>query len=289
MVKIGCNLQIWKSKLDEETISLFSKVKDMGFDGVELPMAHVMMISQKIIDETRNELEKLNLGCTICGGLGKGENLVDDNELIRKNGIKILKKFIDIAYDLGSNLVIGPLYGTFAMADIGRAKTQEEWDRAVVYLREIADYAINKQVTLGLECINRYESYFLNTANEGLSLIRDIGKDNVKIHLDTYHMNIEEKNFYDPIINVGSSLCLLHCSENDRGIPGSGHVNWNEIFQALSDINYKGWLVIESFFEPMKDVPVASSVWRKLAASRDEIPREGVKFLRNKVKEYNLN
>ena len=102
-------------------------------------------------------------------------------------------------------------------------------------------------------------------------------------------MNIEEKNFYDPIINVGSSLCLLHCSENDRGIPGSGHVNWNEIFQALSDINYKGWLVIESFFEPMKDVPVASSVWRKLAASRDEIPREGVKFLRNKVKEYNLN
>lgn len=289
MVKIGCNLQLWKSKLDEETISLFSKVKEMGFDGVELPMAHVMEISPQIIEDTRNELEKLGLECTICGGLGKNENLVDDNESIRKNGIKILKRFIDIGYDLGSSLVVGPLYGTFAMADVGRARTQEEWERAVHYLREMADYALSKRITLGLECINRYESYFLNIAEDGLSLIKEIDKSNVKIHLDTYHMNIEEKSFYDPIKNVGSNLCLLHCSENDRGTPGSGHVNWDEIFKALAETNYRGWLVIESFFEPMIDVPVASSIWRKLATSPDEIPRKGIKFLKKKAKEYGLS
>jgi len=246
-----------------------------------------MNIEFKLIEKTRKELEKIGLECTGCAGMGKNENLIDDDETIRERGRTYLKRFIDICSDLGTDTLDGVLYGTFEMSK-GRGRTQEEWDRAVKELREMADYAKEKNVTLCLEVINRYETYFLNTAKDGVQLVKDIGKDNVKVHLDTYHMNIEEKDFYTPIIESKGYLGYMHCCENDRGIPGTGHVNWDEVFKGLSEIGYDGWLVIESFYGPMKEMPIATSVWRKLVDDIDDIPREGIKFIREKMKEYGL-
>ena len=288
MVKFGSNLQVWTSHLSDETIKLFSQVKEMGFEGVEIPMAHAMRVDESLIERARKELDRLGLKCTTSGGLGRADNLIDDDEEKRKRGMTMLRKFVDISSGLGANTMVGPHYGTFGMADVGRARTQEEWNRAVILLREIADYAGDKGVNIGLECLNRYETYFLNIAEDAVKLVQEIGKDNIGVHLDTYHMNIDEKNFYNPIKITGCHLFLLHCSENDRGIPGTGHVNWDEVFQALKDIDYHGWLVIESFFEPMEDIPVATSVWRQIAPSREAIMSEGITFLKEKAKEYGL-
>ncbi|HSV31188.1 MAG TPA: sugar phosphate isomerase/epimerase [Atribacteraceae bacterium] len=288
MAKFGCNLQVWTSHLSDETITLFSKVKDLGFDGVEIPLAHAGRVDQPLIDRARRELDRLDLDCTTCGGLGRPDNLIDDDPEKRRRGMDMLRKYLDITAGLGAEFMVGPHYGTFGMADLGRARTGEEWNRAVTLLREIADYARDKKVRIGLECLNRYETYFLNVAEDGVKLVEEIGRDNIGVHLDTYHMNIDEKNFYDPIKTAGAHLFLLHCSENDRGIPGSGHVNWDEAFRALAEIDYHGWLVIESFFEPMEDIPVATSIWRPIAPSREAIMGEGVKFIREKAREYSL-
>jgi len=287
MSKVGAHLLIWTCELNEDTVKIFHKVKEMGFDGIEIPLINPMEIEFKLVEKLKKELDKVNLMCTCCAGLGKSENLIDEDESIRKRGKEYLKRFIDICSDFGSDTLDGVLYGTFEVLR-GRGRTQEEWDLAVNSIQDIADYAKDKDVTLCLEVLNRYETYFLNTAEDGVSLLKDIGKDNVKLHLDTYHMNIEEKNFYTPIVKSKGYLGYVHCCENDRGIPGTGHVNWDEVFKGLSEIGYDGWLVIESFYGPMREMPIASSVWRKLADNLDDIPRQGLKFIREKIKEYGL-
>ncbi len=286
-VKTGAHLLIWISRLNEDALKIFHKIKDMGFGGVEIPLINPMEIEFKLIERMRKELEKINLTCTCSGGLGKNENLIDENGSIRERGKAYLKKFIDICSDFGSDTLAGVLYGTFEMSK-GRGRTKEEWDLAVKSIQDMSDYAKDKKVTLCLEAVNRYETYFLNTAEDGVRFLKDIGRDNVKLHLDTYHMNIEEKDFYSPIVKSKDYLGYVHCCENGRGIPGTGHVNWNEIFKGLSEIGYNGWLVIESFYGPIKEMPIASSVWRNLADSIDDIPRQGLKFIREKMKEYKL-
>ena len=168
----------------------------------------------------------------------------------------------------------------------GRRRTEDEWRRSVEALKEICRFARDYDVTLGIEPVNRFETYFLNTASDAVKLARDIGETNIKVHLDTFHMNIEEKNFYDPIKHVGDLLWHMHCCENDRGIPGTGHVNWDEVFQALSEIGYNRWLVIESFTPEIKEVATSTATWRELAPSIDAIAKEGLEFLRAKAKEF---
>ncbi len=287
MNKVGAHLFIWTSSLHKNIFEVFRKIKEMGFDGVEIPLVNPMEIEFKLVNKMRNELEKIGLECTCGGGLGKNENLVDEDESIRRRGEKCLETLIDICADFGSDVLAGVLYGTFEMSK-GRGKTKEEWQRAVNLIRDAADYAKDKKVTLCLEVINRYETYFLNTAEEGVRLLKEISRENTKLHLDTYHMNIEEKDFYNPIINSRGHLAHMHCCSNDRGTPGRGHINWDEVFQGLAEIEYDGWLVIESFYGPIPSVPIATSVWRKLANNIDDIPEQGLKFIRDKIKEYKL-
>lgn len=285
MAKACVHLMSWISQLDETNMNVLEKAKNMGFDGIELPMVDAMEMSSTFLKKIRTELDRLDMECLCAAGLGKNENLIDSNPEIREKGRKLLRRLIDIASELHSPSIAGPLYGTFEMS-VGRGRTEEEWNIAVDSLGEAADYAKEKDVTLCLEVLNRYETYFLNTADDALSLVKEIGRDNMKIHLDTYHMNIEEKNFYDPIVACGEYLGYMHCSENDRGTPGSGHVNWDEVFQALAAIKYTGWLGIETFHGPISFIPVASSVWRKLAT--EDIPNHGLLFLRKKQEQYGV-
>jgi D-psicose/D-tagatose/L-ribulose 3-epimerase len=288
MIKACVHLMTWTSVIDKKTPELFPKIKEMGYDGVEIPFIDPFKMDSSLVNIYRKELEKNNLGCVCGAGMGKSNNLIDDDLDIRQKGIDFVKRSIEVCSDLGSNMICGVLYGTFEMSK-GRARTQTEWDRAVELIQKLADYAAEKNVTLNLEVINRYESYFLNTAEDGMKLLKDINKKNVKIHLDTYHMNIEEKNFYDPIVLCGSSLGYLHCSENDRGVVGSGHINWDEIFKGLARIHYNGWIGTETFYAPIDFIPVASSVWRKLAENLDDVPKNGLIYLRKKIQEYGLD
>lgn len=287
MGKVGVHLLVWTINLEENLAGYFEKAKSAGADGVEVPVMSPMKLDFKTAKKIGQGLEKFGLQCTCGGGLGKDPSLIDEDVNVRKKGKKYLKRYVDICVDMGSHLIAGVLYGGFEVS-LGRARNKNEWLWAVEGLQEVAGYAKEKKVTLCLEVINRYETYFFNTAEEGIKLIKNIDRNNVKLHLDTYHMNIEEKNFYTPIVKSKGYLGYMHCCENDRGIPGTGHVNWDDVFKGLSEIGYNGWLVIESFYGPIKQMPIASSVWRKLANSPDEIVIQGVKFIRKKMKEYDL-
>jgi D-psicose/D-tagatose/L-ribulose 3-epimerase len=284
---LGMNLLTWRVTLDESMFAYFRKSKDMGFDGVEVPLRNPLDIPPAFIQKMRQELDELGLERACIGGLGPDSSLVDDDESIYQRAKVYLKKHIDICHDLNCRSLNGVLYGGFKVQK-DRCRTQEEWDRVVHGLREVADYAKPKNVMLGLEVINRYETYFMNTIDEGLQLLRHIDRDNVKLHIDAYHMNIEEKNFYDPVIRAKGKVGHVHCCANDRGIPGTGHINWDEFFKALVDIDYHGWVSLEAFFGPVEGKPVMMCLYRNTAAHVDDLPREGVKFLREKTNQYGV-
>jgi D-psicose/D-tagatose/L-ribulose 3-epimerase len=153
-------------------------------------------------------------------------------------------------------------------------------------LKEAAVFARDFGVALALEPVNRYETYVLNTAEQALTMVARIGEPNVGLLLDTYQMIIEEKDFYRAVADAGELLFHLHLCENDRGIPGSGLVYWDEVFQALHDINYHGVATIESFVCAIPEIAASTCVWRSLATDGDTLAREGLAFLESMARRY---
>ena len=148
-------------------------------------------------------------------------------------------------------------------------------------LRKAAKVAADHGVKIALEPLNRFETDLVNTAEQVMRLIKDIGEKNVGAHLDTFHMNIEEKNTYDAIKRAGDRLFHFHACENDRGAPGSGtNIDWEGTAKALKEINYQGDAVIESFTPACKTIAGAAAVWRQFETSQDALAENGLAFLR---------
>ena len=282
MVKFGVHLFLWTERFDKSAIRLIEKAKRFGFDGVEIPLMELDVID---VEATRRELKKHEVECLGSLGLPPEHDITSDDENVRRNGIEFMKRCVDVVSQLGGDAINGVIYIAWGKI-VGRPRTEEEWRRSVEALREVCKYARSYGISLGAEPVNRFETYFLNTAEDAVKLCKDVGEPNMKVHLDTFHMNIEEKNFYDPIKMAGDLLYHMHCCENDRGIPGTGHVNWDEVFQALSEINYDRWLVIESFTPEMEKVAASTAIWRKIAPSADAIAEEGLRFIKQMAKKY---
>ena len=282
MVKFGIHLFLWTEIFDEGAIPLIRKAKRLGYDGVEIPLRRLDLIN---IEKTRRELESQNMEYIGSVGLSLEHDLTSDDEETRRRGIEWMKRCVKITSELGGDLVCGVIYTAWGKIT-GRRRTEDEWRRSVEALKEICRFARDYNVTLGIEPVNRFETYFLNTVSDAVRLARDVGEPNIKVHLDTFHMNIEEKNFYAPIKRAGDLLWHMHCCENDRGIPGTGHVNWDEVFQALSEIGYNRWLVIESFTPEIREVAASTATWRELAPSADAIAKDGLEFIRAKAREF---
>jgi D-psicose/D-tagatose/L-ribulose 3-epimerase len=163
----------------------------------------------------------------------------------------------------------------------GCRRTPEEWNWAVEGLQVVARHAQKRHVMVCLEPLNRFETYFLNTLEDAARLIHDIGEPNVKIHFDTFHANIEERHPAEALRSVARELGHVHASENDRGIPGTGHNDWQGVLKALKVIRYNGWMTIESFAQPEPDLAAAAAIWRDIAPSGDELARQGLRFIRS--------
>jgi len=162
----------------------------------------------------------------------------------------------------------------------GRRRTADEWKWAVESYRSLGPVLERYGVTIAIEPLNRFETYFLNTAADSAALCEQINHPNVGILFDTFHANIEEKNIGQAYRTVGRHLKHVHTCENDRGTPGSGHVEWTDVFRALRDMDYDGWLTIESFGFAMGEISAAASIWRDLAPTPESIAFEGIKFLK---------
>ncbi len=284
MVKFGVHLFLWAERFDLPAIKLIKKVKDIGFEGVEIPLMELDVIDA---EKTKKELERH--GVTALGSMGLPQNLdiTSSDAATRERGVEHMKRSIEVISELGGDSINGVVYTAWGKIT-GKPRTEEEWKYSVDSLKKICQYAKKYGITLGIEPVNRFETYFINTAADAMKLAKDVGEPNIKVHLDTFHMNIEEKNFYQPIKDTGSMLWHMHCCENDRSIAGTGHVDWDGVFRALSEINYNRWIVVESFTQDMEKIAASTAIWRKMAPSADALASEGLKFLKKMAKKYDL-
>ena len=272
----GVNLFLWTAGYTDNEVGLLTKVKELGFDVVEIPLDLLDAIS---VEKTRNALQESGLEVTGCAVVGARRDLISDSAEIRKEALDYFTRCLKLLASWGGKVLCGPSYSAVGKLT-GTSRTAEEWNRAVSGLKELGKVAQDLGVRIALEPLNRFETYFLNTAEDAVALVQEVDNPFVGIHLDTFHMNIEEKCLYEAIKKAGPYLYHFHTCENDRGTPGEGHVEWNDVFQALREVNYRGALVIESFVPGVKEIARAASIWRPLAPDGDYIARKGLEFLR---------
>jgi D-psicose/D-tagatose/L-ribulose 3-epimerase len=277
-MRFGASTFIWVSPFSNKTLGLVKKVREMGFDIIEICVEDPATIDASRINEA---LKENDLAATVCGAFGPDRDASSEDKNVRANAAKYLEACIDAALELGSPFVAGPMYSAVGKTRLlSRDERVKQWSLAVETLKPVADYAGQRGVQLAIEPLNRFETDFINTVEQGLDFLGRIDAPNVGFLLDTFHMNIEEKDIPGAIRNAGSKVFHFHSCENDRGTPGTGHVEWKEVVSALHDINYQGPVVIEAFTTEITEIARAVSLWRALAPSQDSLAQEGLRFLR---------
>lgn len=278
MNKIGINTFLFTSPFTNESVSWFPKFREWGFDTVEIAVEDPSILDASQISEA---LHKNNLSCqSVCAAMGPDRDLRGTVHQ-QNTSLTYLKSTIDFMEKIGATLLAGPIYSSVGRADFVSPEDYKVQQKLIVkHLKELCEYGKAKSVKLAIEPLNRFETDFLNTCDQALDILRLVDSDNLYIHLDTFHMNIEEKDLGEAILKAGSKLALLHTCGSDRGIPGNDHTDWHGISHALEEINYKGQLVIESFTPEVTVIAKAASIWRNIETSGEVIAREGIGFLR---------
>ncbi len=276
-MKYGINTFLWAAEFDRSRIDLLGPIKQHGFDGVELPL---FTAQQARAASVRRELEEAGLECTFCSILPDELSAISEDADVRRRTLTHLSDCAKAAAELGGHIVAGPLYSPVGYLP-GRRRTSDEWNWAVECYQALGDCLQSYGVTFAIEPLNRFETYFLNTAADAQQFCREVNHPNVGILFDTFHANIEEKDTAAALRASVPFLKHVHTCENDRGIPGTGHVDWDGVFRVLSGSTYDGWLTIESFGFSLGRLSAAASIWRDLAPTPDSIAFEGVKFLKS--------
>jgi len=257
-MKLGIHAYAWCSQWTNQTLDLIDRVKQLELDFIELPLMTLDTFDAKAVQKRLNEV-----GIEVCTStvLLNDTDITSDDADIRKKGVEYLKQCVSASNEIGAQNFSGVIYSKHVKM-LKNRPTEKDWNYSAEALREVGEYAATLNINVGLEPVNRYETYLVNTCAQALKLKEMIGLDNIKVHLDTYHMNIEEKDFYSATVNAGDDLVHYHLCENDRGIPGTGTVDWDGIFKALKEINYKGYAALESFVDTTDNMN--TWVWRQL-------------------------
>ena len=281
-MRFGINTFLFTSPFTTKSTSLFPKFKKWGFDTVELPIEAPEHIDSV---KVKKALDRNNLVCgSVCACMGPGRDFRGTGK-DQREAMRYCKALIDHMVNLGCPSLIGPVYSVVGKADAVEPKDQKkEFALVVKNLKVLAAYAEKKGVQICVEPLNRFETDFLNTCEKGLRLIKAVNSPVLKLHLDTFHMNIEEKNQAVAIRKAGKLLGHFHACGSDRGTPGNDHIDWIPIVKALKGICYKGDVVIESFTTDVKVIARAAAIWRRMEPTREEIAVKGLKFLKKAFK-----
>ena len=275
-MKFGVNTFIWTANFGRADLPLLPRIKAAGFDGVEVSL---FVPTEFAKADIRRGLAENGLECTVCSVLTGGLNIISEDASVRARSRKHMADCVAAVAEVGAKILAGPLYSPVGYLP-GRRRTEDEWKWAVECYQELGPVLARHDVTIAIEPLNRFETYFLNTAADAVRLCDAIDHPNVGILFDTFHANIEEKDIARAYRTVGRHLKHVHTCENDRGTPGTGHVEWAAVFQALRDLRYDGWLTIESFGFALGELSAAASIWRDIEVTPESIGFEGVKFLR---------
>jgi D-psicose/D-tagatose/L-ribulose 3-epimerase len=276
-MKFGMNLLLWTAGVTEEHFPLLARLKVMGFDGVELPLFDS---SEADLKHTRQELDNLGLGRTAVTVCTPETNPISPDAAVRRAAVDYLKERIDWCRMVGADVLCGPFHSALGALQ-GRGRTAEEWAWCVEVQREAAEHAGEAGVRLSVEPLNRFEVYFLNTMADANQLVKEVDHPNYGYLYDSFHANIEEKDVYRSVVDNASGINHVHISENDRGIPGSGHVHWDATFNGLKDCRYDGWFTIEAFGRALPELAAATCIWRDLFSSGDEVAEQGLAFMKS--------
>ena len=277
-MRIGINTFLYTSPFTTQSTRLFAKFAEWGFDTVELAIedpSHIDPLKVKAAAAKAN----LAIG-SICAAMGPGRDFRGSGAE-QKTAMTYLRGLIDQAAIMGCPSLIGPVYSVVGKADaVTPEQRKKEWALVVKNLKVLTKHAESKGVTICVEPLNRFETDFLNTCEQGLKLIAAVGSPALKLHLDSFHMNIEEKDLGAAIRKAGKALGHFHACGSDRGTPGGDHTDWAGITSALKSINYQGDAVIESFTPDVKVIARAAAIWRNIEPKRDNIAVDGLAFLR---------
>ena len=281
-MRFGINTFLFTSPFTNDSTKLFKTFKKWGFETVEIPIEDPSHIDPAFVKE---ELDKHGLVCgSACACMGPGRDFRGTAEE-QKTAMDYCKTLIDQMVVLDCPSLIGPVYSVVGKADaVDPAQQKQEWTLVVENLKQLAKYAEARRRQICIEPLNRFETDFLNTCDKGLKLIKAVGSKAVKLHLDTFHMNIEEKNQAAAIRKAGKLLSHFHACGSDRGTPGNDHIDWKPIAAALKAVGYKGDVVIESFTTDVKVIARAAAIGRRIEPTRDEIAVKGLRFLKRTLR-----
>jgi D-psicose/D-tagatose/L-ribulose 3-epimerase len=280
-MRLGINTFLFTSPFTNSSTKLFPKFKKWGFDTVEIPVEDPSHIDPRHV---RRELQKNGLVCgSICACMGPDRDLRGSPQQ-QRTGLDYMLKLLDQMVLLDCPSLIGPVYSAVGRADaVPAAEYKQQWKTVVKHLKTLCKRAEKNKQQVCLEPLNRFETDFINTCDQALKMVKDVGSPALRLHLDTFHMNIEEKNQAKAIRKAGRLLGHFHACGSDRGTPGNDHIDWKPIAKALKEVRYRGDVVIESFTTDVKVIARAAAIWRRIEPTRDEIAVKGLKFLRKNL------
>jgi len=274
-MKFGMNLLLWTGELNNDLMPVLESLKQMGYDGVEVPIFNPDL---DYADWGRR-LEELGLERTAVTVRTEEDNPISPDATVRSKGVDGTKRVLDCCQAIGATHLVGPYHSALGLFS-GQGPTEDEWKWGVEAMRQVAEHAGSVGVTLGVECLNRFETYLLTTHSDSAKFAREVDHPNCRMMYDTFHANIEEKDIRKSIDCCVDVLCHVHISENDRSTPGQGHVNWSETFDTLKDVGYDGWLMIEAFGLALPELAAATKIWRRMYESEEQLARDGLAFMK---------
>lgn len=270
--KRGMNLLLWGTEMGNELFPVLDMIKEVGYDGVEVP---ILNLDPKNWYEWRTKLDDLGLDRVAETINGPAENAISSDKKVRETALEFNKRVIDCALVINANLLIGPFHSGLG-AFTGQPATADEMAWAREHLWELSEYADQMGITLGLEYLNRFESYLISSTTELVELVNAVDHPSCKMMFDTFHANIEEKDMAKAIMQMGDKLVHVQLSENDRGTLGHGHVDFENVIDGLKAMDYEGMISVEAFSTKL----TAANIWRQMFESEEQLTRDSFEFLK---------
>ena len=277
-MKYGMNLLLWSGEVTDSLFPVIEQLKTIGYDGVEIPIFNLDLDYAAM----GQRLDNLGLERTAVTIRTEADNPISPDPVIRQKGIDANKRTLDVCAAAGVQTLCGPYHSALGFFS-GAGRTADEWAWGVESMRATAEHAGQVGVKLAVECLNRFECYFLNSHADAAAFVSEVNHPACGMMYDTFHSNIEEKNLRKALRAGGDKLIHIHISENDRSTPGEGGVRWGRTFDTIKDIKYDGWLVIEAFGLALPEIAAATKIWRRMYKDEITLATEGLKFMRQQL------
>jgi D-psicose/D-tagatose/L-ribulose 3-epimerase len=279
-MQYGLNLLLWTDRMHDGLVPVVERIKSLGYDGIEMP---IFELDEPVYRQWGRKLDAIGLKRTAVTVRGPGDNPISPSAGVRAAAVDAMRRTLDCCHAAGVTVLCGPTHSAIGEFT-GKGPTDDEFKWGTETMRQVADHAAQAGVTIAVEYLNRFENYFLTSVAQTVKFVQAVDHPAVRMMYDTFHANIEEKNLAAAIQAAAPWTALVHISENDRSIPGTGHVHWDETFDALKAAGYDGWMVVEAFGLALPNIVAATKIWRKMFPSEDQLAADSIAFMKAHVK-----